>query len=254
MFSYAIARKPGDNFTQGLTTTGCEHGHADHALVLQQHDAYVNTLRACGLDVVVLDALAEFPDAYFVEDTAVVTPDVAIITRPGAPSRQGEEEAIATVLAPYRKTTRIQSPGTVDGGDVFMVGTRCFIGRSERTNQDGAAQLGQILETFGNTWVTIPVVAGLHLKSSVNYIGNDTLLLTEDFAGMPEFNEYQKIIVAQTDEYACNTLWINDHLLTPKGFPETRKKLERLGYEIIELDMSEVRKMDGGLSCLSIRF
>jgi dimethylargininase len=134
------------------------------------------------------------------------------------------------------------------------VGTHFFIGLSERTNKEGAEQLGCTLEAYGNNWTTIPVVSGLHLKSSVNYVGGNTLLVTESFADFDEFRSYDKIIVDRDEAYACNTLLVNDRLITPRGFPTTRRKLERKGFEIVELDMSEARKMDGGLTCLSIRF
>ncbi len=135
-----------------------------------------------------------------------------------------------------------------------MAGTHFFIGISERTNQEGAAQLGHILEGFGNTWTAIPVEAGLHLKSSVSYVGENTLLVTKDFADLDEFQAYDKIILDANEEYAGNVLLINDCLIMPKGFPSTRKKLEALGIEVIELDVSEARKMDGGLTCMSLRF
>ncbi|MBW2410598.1 MAG: amidinotransferase, partial [Deltaproteobacteria bacterium] len=195
-----------------------------------------------------------YPDAHFVEDTAVVTPDLAVIARPGASARQGEEDSIAPVLARYRNTERIVAPGTLDGGDVLMVGNHFFIGISERTNKDGAAQLGKFLEEYGNTWDAVPVGAGLHLKSSINCIGNNTLLVTEEFQKNEALQKYDKIIVTTDEKYAANTLWINDHLITPAGFPETRRRLDAAGMKVIELDMSEVRKMDGGLTCLSIRF
>jgi dimethylargininase len=251
-FKTAITRKPGKSFAQGLTTSN--FGAPAFDLVVKQHDAYIQTLKSIGLEVIVLEEQPDYPDAHFVEDTAVVTPDVAVIARPGAIPRQGEEDTIAPVLDRYRKTDRIAVPGALDGGDVLMVGSHFFIGISERTNKDGAGQLGKILEEHGNSWETIPVGAGLHLKSSINYLGNNTLIVTEEFAHKEALKGYDKIIVDVDEVYAANTLWINDHLLTPKGFPNTRKKLDALGLEIIELDMSEARKMDGGLTCLSIRF
>ncbi len=133
-------------------------------------------------------------------------------------------------------------------------GKHFFIGLSERTNRDGAEQLGKVLEDYGNTWETIPVGATLHLKSSINYLGNNTLVVTEEFANKEALKGYDKIVVDADEAYAANTLWVNDHLLAPKGFPNTRKKLDALGLEIIELEMSEARKMDGGLTCLSLRF
>ena len=251
-FKNAITRKPDKNFDQGLTTA--DLGKPVYDLILEQHRSYVNTLKSLGLRVIELDPQPDYPDAHFVEDTAVVVPQVAIITNPGAASRQGEEESIAEVLEPYRKIETIQSPGTVDGGDVLMVGNHFFIGISARTNPEGAKQLGGILEKYEYTWTAIQVGAGLHFKSSVNYVGKNSILVTEDFAGHEALGAYDRIIINKEEEYAANTLWINDVLITPKGFPATRAKLDILGLEIIELDVSEVRKMDGGLTCLSLRF
>ncbi len=252
MFTHAITRKPGENFAQGLTSANL--GPPSYALILEQHTAYLERLRSLGLEVVVLDPEPDYPDGYFVEDAAIVTPRLAVITRPGAASRRGEEITIQPVLARYLPTVQIQAPGTVDGGDVLMVGSHFFVGLSERTNPEGAAQLGRSLEEHGYTWVALPVGAGLHLKSSVNSIGGDTLLITPELADYDEFADYDRIILDADEAYAANTLWVNDTLLTPKGFPKTRRKLEVTGLEVIELDVSEVRKMDGGLTCMSLRF
>ena len=251
-FKYAITRKPGKNFAQGLTSANL--GSSNYQLVLQQHLSYVETLKSIGLKIIELDALLDYPDAHFVEDTAVVTPDVAIITHPGATSRQGEEESMAEILAPYRPIEHIHAPGTLDGGDVLMIGDHFFIGISERTNLEGAKQLNNILKKNGKTCSMIEVDAGLHFKSSVNYVGKNTLIVTRDFANHEALKAYDKIVVNRKEEYAANVLWVNDHLLVPKGFPGIRSKLGALDLEIIELDVSEMQKMDGGLTCLSLRF
>jgi dimethylargininase len=253
MFTRAIARKPGPNFAQGLTTAINEEPPR-YEILVNQHEGYIAALQSIGLEVILLDALSDHPDAYFVEDTAVIAANVAVITNPGADTRKGEEKTIAPVLAKYRKTENIQAPGTVDGGDVLQVGKHFFVGVSERTNPEGADQLGRILEGHGYTWTTVAVGAGLHFKSSVNFVGKNTLLVTEDFAGREQLKGYDTIVVDRSESYAANTLLINDHLLIPRGYPGTRKKLEALGFKIIELDTSEVRKMDGGLTCLSLRF
>jgi dimethylargininase len=252
MFTHAITRKPGKNFAQGITTS--DLGTPSYELIIKQHGAYIEALQSVGLEVIALDQEPDFPDAYFVEDTAVVTPDVAVITNPGAEDRKGEEDTIEPLLSKYRKTLRIQPPGTLDGGDVLMVDTHFFIGISKRSNREGAEQLGRILEKYGNSWTAIPVDTGLHLKSFVNFVGNNTLLITEDFADLNEFKRFDKIIINKNEEPAANTLLINDCLIIPEGFPDTRKKLVTLGLDIIELDVSEARKMDGGLTCMSIRF
>jgi dimethylargininase len=252
MFKYAITRKPGKTFDRGITTS--DLGVPDYELVLKQHAVYIDTLNSIGLDVIELDSLPDYPDAHFVEDTAVVTPEVAIITNPGAPSRRGEEKSIAEVLLQYRQVEYIQSPATVDGGDVLMIGNHFFIGISERTNHHGADQLGRILQKYGKTWTILQAGAGLHFKSSVNYVGKNSIVVTQDFINHEALNGYDKIIVEKEAEYSANTLLINDHLLLPEGFPDTKTKLESLGLPIIELDVSEMQKMDGGLTCLSIRF
>ena len=252
MFTHAITRKPAPNFTDGITTS--DLGKPSLATMLQQHQAYVQTIRSLGLEVIELEALPDYPDAYFVEDVAVITPHVAIITNPGAATRNGEQKEMVAPLAQFRPIAYITAPGTVDGGDILMVENHFFIGISERTNEGGAKQLGAILEKHGHTVTAVSVADGLHLKSSVNYVGANTLLLTQEFATRPEFDAYAKIVLDEDETYAGNTLFINNTLLTPKGFPKTKAKLESLGFPIVELDVSECRKMDGGLTCMSLRF
>ena len=252
MFSHAITRLPGENFADGLTTANL--GKPDYPLILQQHHAYRQALLNLGLDVLVLPAEPGYPDAYFVEDPAIITPKIAIITRPGAAERQGEELSLVPFLEYYRPVVFIQPPGTVDGGDVLMVGNHFFIGLSERTNKEGATQLSSHLIKAGHTSETVPVAAGLHLKSSVNYLGKNTLLVTKNLSNHPSFSSYEKIILDEDEVYAANTLWVNHTLLMPKGFPKTHAKLASLEMPILELDVSEVQKMDGGLTCMSLRF
>jgi dimethylargininase len=251
-FSHAILRRPAPDMASGLTTAHL--GPPDYIRALEQFEAYADALTHCGLSVTILPVLDGFPDAHFVEDTAVVTPEVAIITRPGAPSRKGEEVSIRTALAPFRPIRTIEAPGTIDGGDVLVAGRHVFIGLSERTNSAGSGQLEALLNPFGYTCTAIPVSAGLHFKSSVNQVAADTLLTTHAFAGHPALGTFKRIVVDDVEAYAGNTLLVNGHLIVPAGFPDTREKLAVLGMPIIELDTSEFRKMDGGLTCLSLRF
>ena len=251
MFSHAVCRRPGPDLAAGLTSA--DLGRPDFEGALRQHEAYVAALRQLGLDVTVLDAAPGFPDAHFIEDTAVVTPQVAVITRPGHVARRGEPESIEPVLAAHRPVERIVAPGTVDGGDVLMCGNHFFIGISERTNTEGAAQLSAILRRHGHTVTLVPVAAGLHFKSSVNELG-EVLLVTPGFAGRAELTGYRQLVVPRGEEYAGNTLRINDHLLLPAGYEGVRALIEPLGLGITTLEMSEMRKMDGGLTCLSLRF
>jgi len=251
-FTHAIARRPGRELADGITTSSL--GTPDYARALEQFDAYLSALADCGLSLTVLAPLDGYPDAHFVEDAAVVTPDIAVVTNPGADARKGEVASIETALRPFRDTVRIQPPGTLDGGDILMMGSHFLIGLSDRTNAAGARQLGNAVARFGCTWATIPVDAGLHFKSSVNAVGPETLLTTPDFAEHPVLAGYKRIVISPKEAYAGNTLLINGKLIMPAGYPDTRSKLQTLGMPLVELDTSEFRKMDGGLTCLSLRF
>jgi len=252
MYKKAITRKPCKKFSSGLTTSNL--GKPDFSLMLKQHSVYIETLKNLGLRVVELETLEDYPDAHFVEDTAVVVPEVAIIARPGANSRRGEEVSIEPELVKYKTVEKIQDPGTLDGGDILIVDKIVFVGISDRTNQEGANQLADILSRFGYESKLIQVEEGLHLKSDVNYIGKNTLLVTEKYFNHKSFENYEKICVDENEAYAANSLLINEKLIIPKGFSQTKKKLLQADFNIIEIDMSESQKMDGGLTCLSLRF
>ncbi len=245
-------RLPGTDLADGITTV--DLGRPDVARLAEQYEAYARVLRELDIDVIELPPLQGFPDAYFVEDTAILIDEVAIIARPGVSARLGEQNAIEQTISAYRDMVRIDPPGTLDGGDILQVGSTFFIGHSDRTNATGCAQLGAILDRFGYSWSVINVTIGPHLKSSVSYIGDNTLLLTGDLAVHAAFDGYEKIMVDQEEQYASNSLLINGHILTPVGFPRTRRKLDALGCTVRALNMSEFQKMDGGLSCLSLRF
>lgn len=248
----AIARSPGVNAGAGLSSAGL--GAPDVETMVAQHRNYVGVLESLGLQVTVLDADEAFPDGCFVEDTAVVTPNVAVITRQGAPSRRGEEGVIEPLLARHRPIARIVEPGTVDGGDIVVSGNRVLIGLSGRTNEEGARQLARILEADGSRCITLAAGDGLHLKSSVNSVGCDRLLITQAFSDRPELKAFERIVIPAEESYAGNSLWMNGQVLVPAGFPRTRELIEAVGIETIETGMSEFRKMDGGLTCLSLRF
>ena len=251
-FTHAITRRPGREVAAGITTSTL--GPPDYTKTIEQFEAYMEALKFCGIKVIELEPLEGHPDAHFVEDTAVVTPDIAVVTNPGAAARKGEVSSIAAALRPFRQTVRIEPPGTIDGGDVLMVGRHLLIGLSDRTNAHGARQLGEAVAAFDYTWATVTVADGLHFKSSVNAVAADTLLTTPSFAGHPALDGFKKIVLSPQEAYAGNTLLVNGHLIMPLGFADTRRKLEALGNPIMELDTSEFRKMDGGLTCLSLRF
>ncbi len=235
--------------------TSANLGSPDYLNALVQHQNYINALRECGLDIKILDEDEKYPDSTFVEDTALLTPNCAIITNPGAPSRKEEILEMKKVLIGlYGKVEEIVEPGTLEGGDVMIVGYHYYIGLSDRTNSFGAKQLIEILKKYGLTGSTISLEKFLHLKSGVSYIENNNLLVSGEFIEKLEFKKFNLILVDDDESYAANSLWINDTVLVPLGFPKTKKKIEQLGYNTIEVDVSEFRKLDGGLSCLSLRF
>ncbi|MBE0564755.1 MAG: amidinotransferase [Krumholzibacteria bacterium] len=251
MFTRALTRQPGPDLAGGLTTAAL--GAPDPHLALRQHARYVEALRGLGLEVQVLPPLPGHPDACFVEDTAVLAGSLAVVARPGAPSRRGETGSVAAALAGWGTAAAVTAPGTLDGGDVLAVERTCWIGLSGRTNAAGAAQLAHLLTPLGWDCRQVPVGAGLHLKSGVNHVGGRTLLLTEQFAGRDVFAGWEQLVVPAGEAYACNTLWINGTLLMPAGFPAVRALLVGLGLPLVELETSEFRKLDGGLTCLSLR-
>ncbi len=236
---------------QGLTGAGL--GSPDMDLAVQQHAAYCEALRSCGIEVILLDAIEDYPDSTFIEDPAVIAGSRAVITRPGHPSRLGEAALIEPVLSRYFEVDRIEPPGRIDGGDVLEIDDRILIGLSDRTDEAGARQLSEIFEKDGFKCGTVPVACGLHLKSGVSYMGNGTLLADGSMAGRDEFTGLDTITVAEGEEYCANSIEINGRILFPAGFPVTREKLKKKGLEIVEVDMTEFQKMDGGLSCLSLR-
>ena len=256
MFTQAIVCKPSETFNEGLT--GVDLGSPDLALALNQHAEYCKALQRCGLQLDEMPPDPRFPDSTFVEDTAVLTGRCAILTHPGARSREGEVHAMRPVLHKhYERIYTINPPGTLDGGDICDADGHFFIGISHRTNEEGAHQLAEILDREGytSTFVDIRQMSGfLHLKSGISYLEEGNLLLIDALLDQPAFAAYQRLRVPQEEAYAANSLRVNDYVLLPAGFPLVGNLVEKLGYEVILLEMSEFQKMDGGLSCLSLRF
>jgi len=254
-FTKAIVCPPSSAFADGLTTVSLGFPIIEEAI--EQHRAYCRALEAAGLEIITLDPDTEYPDSTFVEDTAVLTPNRAVITRPGASSRKGEVDRMAEALSKHYKTIDvIQPPGTLDGGDVCQIEDLFIIGISDRTNEDGAHQLSRSLPTdVCSAIIDIRAVDKiLHLKSGVTNIGDNRVLVIESLADKLPFDGPEAIIVPDGEEYAANCIRVNDHLLMPAGFPQLRAILNYLEYHTVELEMSEFQKMDGGLSCLSLRF
>ena len=256
MFTRAITRTPASNFADGLTTV--DLGIPDYQKTIAEHERYLAALKQCGLALTELPADPRYPDSTFVEDTAILTEHGAILTRPGAESRKGEAGAIkATLKTFYPELAEISAPGTLDGGDICEAGTHFFIGISLRTNEAGGKQLANWLagKNYTSSFVDIRQTKGiLHLKSGIAYLGENRLVVIDSLAAHPDFKGYDLIRMAPGEDYAANCIRINDTILIAAGFPKFEATLRRLGYKLIVLDMSEYQKMDGGLSCLSLRF
>jgi len=253
MFNNAIVRKPCPEIIHGITSASL--GKPDYKLALDQHAGYVEALQSCGLEVTILEPDSRFPDSTFVEDVAICTSRFALISNPGISSRNGEQKEMEPVLRGFFDTIeRVMTPGTLDAGDVMMTGDHYYIGISERTNLEGAGQVIDLLEKHGMSGEMVPLKQMLHLKSGVSYLENEYLLTGGDMHKHPAFSRFKKIQVEEPEEYAANSLWINGTVLVPKGFPVTRKKIDQAGYPTLVVDVSEFRKLDGGLSCLSLRF
>lgn len=256
-FNHAIVRLPAASLARGLTRH--DLGAPDVARALLQHAAYCAALRDCGLQVRTLAADVAFPDCCFIEDTAILLPRAAMLCRPGADSRQGEVASVREALAArFPVLAQISAPGTVDGGDVCVAGARAFIGVSARTNAAGAEQLS---EWFGQQGLSARIVdirtlveTILHLKSGLTWLGDERLLLIDALASHPAFADFERVPVDAREGYAANAVRINDHVLIADGFPKLEGTLDELGYRTIALDMSEFAKLDGGLSCLSLRW
>jgi dimethylargininase len=253
MFTRALLRKPCRNLVAGLSTAGL--GVPVYENALQQHAAYADALRACGLELTILAADEKYPDSVFIEDTAVLAEKVAVITRPGASSRLGEEITVAESLARfYDRLEMITAPGTLEGGDVLRAGNRFFIGVSARTNEAGARQLAVILQRHGYESTLVRLRDVLHLKTGIAYLEDNRLLAHGEFVGHRLLSGFKTIAVPKGEGYAANSLWINGRVLVPAGFPIIKKSIEKTGCETMAVDVSEFRKLDGGLSCLSLRF
>jgi dimethylargininase len=253
MFRNAIVRLPGPSLVNGLTSGSSEK--PDYKTAVKQHAAYVEALNNAGLSVTVLEEDDLYPDSAFIEDVALCTSGFAVITSPGALTRRGETRNIRKVLEGFFSTIEeISLPGTLEAGDVMMTGNHFFIGISNRTNNDGADQLIQILKRHGMTGSVIPMKKMLHLKSGASYLEHNNMLVAGELTDCSYLEKFNRIIVDPSEIYAANSLWINDKVLVPAGYPDTLAKIEDAGYKTIVLDVSEFRKVDGGLSCLSLRF
>lgn len=243
----------------GPEVSDCELTHLerepiDVSLAARQHAAYQHALSEAGCRVTSLPALAGHPDAVFVEDTAVVVDEVAVITRPGAPSRRAEAAAMAPVLQEHRPLRFIEAPGTLDGGDVLVLGRQVYVGQTPRTNREGFDQLTAHLAPFGYRTRPVPVEACLHLKTAVTAVAMDTLLVNPAWVDLDHFRGVDVVTVDPTEPWAGNALWLGERVVYPAEFPKTAARLEAAGVNLIPVDAGELAKAEGGVTCCSLVF
>lgn len=243
---------------------GCELSYVPRAqidieLAAAQHHAYQDALSALGCRVIALPAEPDLPDSVFVEDIAVVLDEVAILTRPGAESRRAESATIAATLARHRPLQAIQAPGTLDGGDVLRIGRTLYVGQSQRSNADGIAQLRELLRACGYAVRAVPIAGCLHLKSAVTQVANDVLLLQPGWVDRGAFAGdgtagFRIIEVDPGEPHAANALRVGEGVLYPSCFPRTRQKLAHAGIPVTAVDVSELQKAEGAVTCCSLIF
>ena len=247
----AITRRVSPRFNE------CELTHIDRTpinldIARVQHEAYVFALSKLGCQVIELPEEPELPDSVFVEDTAFILPEVAVITRPGADSRKPETASIIPTLSPYRPLLHVAAPATVDGGDVLVLGKNIYIGLSTRSNKDAVAQLNVMLDNYGYTVHGVELTDCLHLKSAVTRVDDKTILFNKAWVDESNFPEYEAIEIDASEPSAANCLPIGNSIVYPTDFPKTRKRLEEKGYNVVAVDLSELAKAEGAVTCCSL--
>ena len=254
-FTHAITRCPSASITAGLRAV--DIGTPDLALMLAHHAAYIAVLKETGAEVIELPALDAYPDSVFVEDTALCLPQGAVVMRPGAPSRLGEAAEMAPHLrALYGQVLEITGPDSfIEGGDILVTEREILVGRSARTNTTGIAELTRLVTPWGHSVREVHTPPGvLHFKTDCSLLDTETVLATDRLTASGCFDGYRVIPVATGEEAAANTIRFNDVVLMPAGFPRTRDAIAATGFAVREIGNSECAKLDGGMSCLSLRF
>jgi dimethylargininase len=259
VISHALVRPPGASFAHAISSS---QAVIDVVLAQAQHAEYRQALATSGVQVEVLPPDERYPDSCFMQDPAMVIAGRAIINRPGATSRRGEEEALVELLAARFPMTRIVPPGTLEGGDVLILPDRVVVGRSDRTNRASIAQLVVALADLtglpnlsgsaGLPVLEAPVTGYLHLLSAVTHLGDGTLLAVEDFVLPPALAGFPVLRVPAAEGYACNALGIGDKVILPAGFPKTAATLKAYGYDVLLVPTTEFAKADGGVTCLAL--
>jgi dimethylargininase len=245
--------------TRGVSATidACELTHVsrtpiDVGLARAQHAAYESALASLSCEIGRIPADDRYPDAVFIEDTAIVLDELAVITRPGAESRRGELDAVAAVLGEYRTLVRMEAPATIDGGDVLQLDHALYVGRTLRTSDEGIVQLRALIAPYGYRVVAVDVDGCLHLKSAVTRVGADVLLMNRRWVSPSIFDGWRIIDVDDAEPAAANALRIGDSVIFPEELPRTRRKLEAEGIDVIAVPAGELAKAEGGVTCCSL--
>jgi dimethylargininase len=225
-----------------------------HSTASEQHGRYVGALKSLGVTLLELPPLHNHPDAVFVEDIIVVVDEIAVLTRPGAESRRGEVESVRDAIAPHRPLACIESPGTLEGGDVMKSERTIYVGLSSRTNQAGFEQLRSILEPFGYRVESVPVPGALHLKTAATYLGDGIVLANPAWIDVSHFHGLDVVEVHPDEPFAGNAIRIGDSLLFPEQFPHTAGRLEARGFTLVRVPSTELAKAEGSLTCKSVIF
>jgi dimethylargininase len=247
----AITREISPRFAE-CELTHIERTPIDLNVAGAQHHAYVNALQELGCDVIELPAEPDLPDSVFVEDTAFILPEVAVITRPGADSRKPETESIIRALTPFVKLVQVHEPATVDGGDVLVLGKEIYVGLSTRSNPEAIHRLNEILREYGYSVIGVDLHDCLHLKSAVTRVDDQTLLINKKWVDTGCFENFEFIEVDPSEPHAANCLPIKGSIMFPTAFPRTRAKLEERGYNVVTVDVSELAKAEGAVTCCSL--
>lgn len=246
----AIVREPGVHYPQCISSHPLRHT-VTMSNALTQHTTYLQTLMEMGLEIILLPPDDEYPDSCFVEDTAIIHGGKALIARLAKESRQGEEDAIEEELREQLMVKRAKAPATIEGGDVIHLSGRLICGITQRTNQEGADQLEDFLDIPVDTIVDPSIV---HLKSYVTYLGRDTMIATKKYADHSVLRDFDVLVVPDEEAYAANTLAIGDKVLMADGYPKAQAMVEKAGFDVVSVDVSEFAKCEGALTCLSLLF
>ncbi|HNC88047.1 MAG TPA: arginine deiminase family protein [Anaerolineales bacterium] len=247
----AITRKISPRFNE-CEVTHIERTPIDLNVARAQHQEYVHALAALGCQVIELPEEPDLPDSVFVEDTAFILPEVAVITRPGADSRKPETESIIRALSSYRPLVHVTEPGTVDGGDVLVLGKNIYIGNSTRSNADAVRQIQQLLDHYGYTVTAVDMHDCLHLKTALTKVDDKTLLINPNWVDTSHFKGFDWIEVDSAEPFAANCLPVGDGIIFPTAFPKTSNKLEARGYKIQAVNVAELAKAEGAVTCCSL--